>query len=123
MEPLEELVRLGFEVTTIAPSTSGRVVADAVLRAVRPDTLLVSVMHANNETGVVQPIEEIAAGLRDHAAYFHIDAAQTFGKVVEPLKNSRIDLISASAHKAYGPKCVGALIARRRGFDRPPLRP
>ena len=80
-------------------------------------------MHANNETGVIQPIEEIAMILDKHAAYFHVDAAQTFGKLIEPLKNPRIDFISASAHKIYGPKGVGALIARRRGFDRAPLTP
>src|SRR5438046_10580207 len=61
--------------------------------------------------------------LKDHPAYFHVDAAQTFGKLIEPLRNPRIDFISASAHKIYGPKGVGALIARRRGFDRAPLTP
>jgi cysteine desulfurase len=94
-----------------------------VQAALRPDTLLVSVMHANNETGVIQPIEEIAALVGNHTAYFHVDAAQTFGKLIEPLRNPRVDIISASAHKIYGPKGVGVLITRRRGFDRPPLKP
>jgi cysteine desulfurase len=79
-------------------------------------------MHANNETGVLQPINEIAEALNGHEAFLHVDAAQTFGKVIDTLRNPRIDLISASAHKIYGPKGVGALIAKRRGFDRPPLK-
>jgi cysteine desulfurase len=123
LEPLEELERRGFEVELLAPNAGGWIEAERIQAALRPDTLLVSVMHANNETGVIQPIEEIAALLGKHAAYFHVDAAQTFGKLIEPLRTPRIDLISASAHKIYGPKGVGALITRRRGFDRPPLRP
>jgi len=80
-------------------------------------------MHANNETGVLQPIDEIAGVLKDYAAYFHVDAAQTFGKEVEALRNPRIDLVSASAHKIFGPKGIGTLITRRRGFNRVPLKP
>jgi cysteine desulfurase len=107
----------------LEPNSGGWVEPERVQGALRPDTLLVSVMHANNETGVVQPIEEIAMLLDKHAAYFHVDAAQTFGKLIEALRNPRIDLISASAHKIFGPKGVGTLITRRRGFDRPPLKP
>lgn len=123
LEPLDELGRRGFEITLVPPERSGAVAADAILSAIRPDTLLVSVMHANNETGVLQPISQIAAGLQQSAAYFHVDAAQTFAREIEPLRHPRIDFISASAHKVNGPKGVGALIARRRNGERPPLRP
>ena len=122
LEPLEALQARGFEVTLLAPSANGAVTADAVRRALRPDTLLVSVMQVNNETGVLQPVEEIAATMDDHDAYLHTDAAQGFGKDLSGLRSNRIDLISVSAHKVYGPLGIGALIARRRAFARPASR-
>ena len=123
LEPLEWMERQGLEITWVNVNASGRVEPQAVFDAMRDDTLLVSVMHANNETGVIQPISEICELLKDHEAFFHCDAAQTYGKLLDPLKNPRIDLISVSAHKIYGPKGIGALIARRRGFRKCPLSP
>jgi len=123
LEPLAMLAARGFEVTLVAPERSGHVTAGMILDAVRPDTLLVSVMHGNNETGALQPISAIADGLESEGPYLHVDAAQTFGRETRTLHDRRIDLISVSAHKVFGPKGVGALVARRRGMRRPPLTP
>lgn len=123
LEPLAVLETRGFEVTYVKPQPDGVVRAADVLSALRPHTLLVSVMHVNNETGVLQPVDEIAAGMAKHLAYLHVDAAQSFGKIPKTLSNQGIDLISVSGHKIYSPKGIGALIARRRGYEKAPIRP
>lgn len=123
LEPVERLQRLGFRVSFLPALRNGQVDSDALPDVLTEDTLLVSVMHVNNETGVIQPLDRIASALDSHHAYFHVDAAQGFGKELDLLRQQRIDMISVSSHKIYGPPGIGALIARRRERCRPPLEP
>lgn len=123
LEPIRELEKRGFEVTRLRCDPSGQISPTDLAEALRDDTLLVSIMHLNNETGIYQPISEIAKLVADHSAYFHTDAAQGFGKDLETLKHPRLDLISISGHKLFAPKGIGSLITRRRGYTRAPLQP
>ena len=120
---VKELSEKGFEVEYVDPDASGRVDSDTVLSKVRPDTLLVSIMHVNNETGIIQPIKEIGDCLSGTETIFHIDATQSCGKLVEEIRGLHYNLMSISAHKMYGPQGIGALIMRRARYRLPPIKP
>lgn len=113
LDPLRHLERQGSRVTVLAPRPDGLLDPDELRRAIVPETLLVSVMYANNEIGVLQPVAEIGAICRERGVLFHCDAAQAFGKVPMEVNALHIDLMSASAHKLYGPKGIGFLYVRR----------
>jgi cysteine desulfurase len=123
LEPIQALKKLGFEVALVSPRSDGRIDPEEFVAAIRRDTFLASLMHVNNETGVVQPIAEVAEKLADSEVLMHVDAAQGFTKELEALQHSRIDLVSISGHKIHGPQGIGALVARRKQGQLPPLVP
>ncbi|MFI4914118.1 MAG: cysteine desulfurase family protein [Steroidobacterales bacterium] len=109
LDPCRQLEREGFRISYLDTDADGLVDPQAVAAALRPDTLLVSVMHANNETGVVQDVAAIGAICRQHGVPLHVDAAQSAGKLELDVARSPIDLLAFTAHKIYGPKGIGAL--------------
>jgi cysteine desulfurase len=114
LDTVRELERQGFEATYLEPQDNGLITVAQLEAAIRPDTILVSVMLVNNEIGVIQPIDEIGALCRAKGIIFHCDAAQATGKVEIDLNKTKCDLMTFTAHKTYGPKGVGALYVRRK---------
>ena len=113
LDTCDHLLRLGADVTYITPHADGLIDPEQIEAALRPDTLLISVMVANNETGVVQPINALAQLAQERGILFHPDATQAVGKLPLNLSDGLIDMLSLSGHKLYGPKGVGALVARK----------
>jgi len=113
MQSVSWLAKKGFEATYVPVGSSGVVDPDEVKKAIRPDTILVSVMHVNNEVGTIQPIKEISAITRECGVLFHTDAVQSFGKLPTNVDDLGADLVSMAAHKIYGSKGVGALYIRK----------
>lgn len=113
LDTLKQLEREGFEVTYLQPGPSGVITPQQVIDALRPDTVLVSLMHVNNEIGVIQDIAAVGRACRERGIAFHVDAAQSAGKLPIDVESACIDLMSLTAHKCYGPKGIGVLYMRR----------
>lgn len=122
LETVKSLEKEGFEVDLVDPEETGRIEPQKIIELLREDTLLVSLMHANNETGVIQPVKEIGDVLCEKGILFHVDATQSCGKLVPELRDIKYNMLSLSAHKLSGPQGVGALILKKKRYKLPPIK-
>lgn len=122
LESAKAMKSRGFDVDIVNPDLSGRVNVQEIIALLREDTLLVSLMHANNETGIIQPVKELGEVLDERKVIFHIDATQSCGKLVEEIRQLKYNMLSFSAHKLRGPQGIGVLILKKQGYRLPPVK-
>lgn len=122
LETVKAIEKKGFNIDIVKTDLSGRIDAKQILSLVREDTLLVSLMHVNNETGIIQPIEMIGEQLAKRKVLFHVDATQSCGKLVEEIRHLKYNMLSFSAHKLQGPQGIGVLVLRKSGYRLPPVK-
>lgn len=122
LETVKAMGSHGYDVDIVYPGLNGYVSVDDIMNKVRSNTLLVSVMHVNNETGIIQPVKEIGKGLKKKGVMFHVDATQSCGKLVKEIRELDYDMLTFSAHKLRGPQGIGCLILRRKNYSLPPVK-
>lgn len=122
LETVKNLEKHGFKIDLVSPDGSGRIDVEKITNLIKDDTLLISIMHANNETGIIQPVKEMGDYLSEKGVLFHIDATQTCGKLINELRELKYDMLSLSAHKLSGPQGIGALILRKKRYKLPPVK-
>lgn len=122
LETVNMMKKKGFDVDIVNPDLSGQINVQEILDKVRDDTLLVSVMHVNNETGIIQPVDRLGTELEKRNILFHIDATQSCGKLVDEIRNLKYNMLSFSAHKLKGPQGVGVLILKKKKYKLPPVK-
>lgn len=122
LETVNMMKKKGFDVDIVNPNLSGQINVQEILDKVRDDTLLVSVMHVNNETGIIQPVDRLGTELDKRNILFHVDATQSCGKLVDEIRNLKYNMLSFSAHKLKGPQGVGVLILKKKKYKLPPVK-
>lgn len=122
LETVNMMKKKGFDVDIVNPDLSGQINVQEILDKVRDDTLLVSVMHVNNETGIIQPVDRLGTELEKRNILFHADATQSCGKLVDEIRNLKYNMLSFSAHKLKGPQGVGVLILKKKKYKLPPVK-
>ena len=123
LETTKAMKNRGYDLHVVKPDLSGRIDSDEVINLVDDRTVLVTVMHVNNETGVIQPVDKIGEALKTKDVLFHIDATQSCGKLIDEIRNLSYDMLSFSAHKFRGPQGIGALILKKKNYKLPPIKP
>ena len=122
LETVSELQKEGFKAAFVKPDATGRVPVQKILNEVTEHTLAVRLMHVNNETGIIQPVEQLGNELEKRKVLFHVDATQSCGKLVEEIKKMKYDMLSFSAHKLGGPQGIGVLVLRKKNYKLPPVK-